>query len=393
MKLLNWKSLASLSVGVIALSGCTQIMILFKPSPNLDPMPVYSTAEKPLEKQKEGADPMLDKQWSLKAIGVTPEVMKTGALTGNANVKIAILSTGVDYNHEDLVGQIYINKEEITQKAAGDKPGVNQKDDDKNGLVDDVVGYDVVDGDGFAYDRHGAGTAVAGIIAAKTNNGLGIAGLMKNVTLYPVRYIDSNGRTNAQYLADAISTALKFEPHIIFIQNAQIQIGGRSAKAEVAGAEMALIKEALDEAKQKNIPIVIGAGDEMNMFGQKDLEKLLASYENIFPVTSLNKSNKKSLLANTGKGSVVLAAPGEDIWTLKPGNKYGEVHGTAYAAAHLTAALGLIRAKQGQNFRIQEVRTMLLSPKASDYDNDLFEVTLRGNRLNLPKLLKEAGAL
>ncbi len=385
MKLSNWKTLASLSIGVIALSGCTQIMILFKPSAELDPMP---TTEKPAV-VKDEVDPMLEKQWALKAIGVNEELLKSPLLAGNANVKIAILSTGVDYNHEDLQGQIYINKDEITQNAIGDKPGVNRIDDDKNGLVDDVVGYDVVDGDGFAYDRHGAGTAVAGIIAAKTNNGLGIAGIMKNVTLYPVRYINNNGSTNAQNLAEAISTSLKFEPHIIFIQNTQIQVGGRRGKEDVAAAELSVLRAALDAVKEKGIPVIVGAGDSMEMFGQASLDKLLESYSNIFPVASLNKDNRLSMLSNHGRNAVLIAAPGEDILTLKPGNKYGEVHGTAYAAAHVTAAVGLLRAKLGQNFKVKDVRNLLLSKQASDYDADLFKVTQGGTRLNLTKLLAQ----
>ena len=389
MKLSNWKTLASLSVGVIALSGCTQIMILFKPSAELDPLP---STEKPAV-VKEEADPMVDQQWALKSLGVTEELLKSPAMAGNANVKIAILSTGIDYNHEDLQGQVYINKAEITQEAKADKPAVNRVDDDKNGLVDDVAGYDVVDGDGFAYDRHGAGTAVAGIIAAKSNNGIGIAGLMKNVTLYPIRYINNNGSTNAQNLAEAISTSLKFDPHIIFVQNAQIQVGGRRGKEDVAGAELTLLKQALDATREKGIPVIVGAGDTMEMFGQAQLEKLLESYNNVFPVAALNKSTKLSMLSNHGKGGVIIAAPGEDILTLKPGNKYGEVHGTAYAAAHVTAAVGLLRAKLGQNFKYQDVRNLLLSKKASDYDPALFTVTAQGTRLNLSKLLKEAGAL
>ena len=383
MKLSNWKTLASLSVAVIALSGCTQIMILFKPSAELDPLPA---TDKPAL-VKEEADPKLADQWSLKAIGLTEEILKSQALVGNANVKIAILSTGIDYNHEDLQGQVYINKTEITQNAIGDKPGVNRVDDDKNGLVDDVAGYDVVDGDGFAFDRHGAGTAVAGIIAANPNNGVGIAGLMKNVTLYPIRYINNNGSTSAQSLAEAIMTSLKFEPHIIFVQNAQIQVGGRRGKEDVASAELSLLKQALDAASAKEIPVIVGAGDSMEMFGQAQLERLLESYTNVFVVTALNKTNKLSMLSNRGKNGVLIAAPGEDIVSLKPGNKYGEVHGTAYAAAHVTAAVGLLRAKLGQNFKVKDVRNLLLSKKASDYDPDLFTVTQSGTRLNLSKLL------
>jgi subtilisin family serine protease len=186
VKILVGGSILSLQV------ACMQTVIVFKPSPFLDPLPDQTRTAATEEK----ADPKVDEQWNLAKVGFTPQSATSSDFAGNYNVKIAILSTGIDYNHEDLIGQVAINRKEITNQAAGEKPGVNRKDDDNNGLVDDVVGWDFVDGDGFAYDRHGAGTAVAGIIAARQNNGKGITGLMRNVTLYPIRYIEDHGPTS-----------------------------------------------------------------------------------------------------------------------------------------------------------------------------------------------------
>ena len=151
----------------LALSACTQTVIIYKPSPKIDPLPITENQNVP-----EKEDPSFAQQWYLSKMGVTKENLSSPLFEGNYNVRIALLSTGVDYNHEDLRGQIAVNTAEITQRSTGEKPGPNRVDDDKNGLVDDIVGYDVVDGDGLAFDRHGAGTAVAGLIAARARNGI-----------------------------------------------------------------------------------------------------------------------------------------------------------------------------------------------------------------------------
>ena len=125
---------AVLFVTLASSIACTQVVVLFKPKANIDPIPALSACP-----QVDEEDPKFKEQWTLEQLGVTAEVLQSPAVLGNANVRIALLSTGVDYNHEDLCGQVAINKKEITQKAAGDRQDVNQIDDDKNGLVDDVV--------------------------------------------------------------------------------------------------------------------------------------------------------------------------------------------------------------------------------------------------------------
>ncbi len=382
-----------LKIGVLAvmssgLIGCSEIVILFKPKPNIDPMPSTTACE-----QKDEDDPQAKDQWALAQLGVTPEVLKTPAVLGNANVRIAILSTGVDYNHEDLCGKVEVNKKEITQRAIADRVDVNREDDDKNGLVDDVAGYDVVDGDGFAFDRQGAGTAAAGIIAANQRNGVGIAGLMKEVTLLPVRYIDNNGQTSVANLCGALDAALKLKPHVIYLQTAQIQLGGHRGEAEVITAELSILKSYLDRVRNAKIPIVVGAGDDMAQFGTSELDKILKSYENILVVTALDKDGKRTLLANTNSQDVLTAAPGEDVLTLKPGNKYTTVSGTAYAAAHLTAAVGLARATLADRMEIAKLVSTLISAKGSEADVALERDTRGGTRLQLVKFLNEVRSL
>ncbi len=372
---------AVLAAGI--LTGCTQTVILFKPSPVVAPMPDLNC-----KGDTHGLDPLAKDQWTLKHLGLvddTGAVVTTG-LEGNKNVKIAVLSTGVDYNHEDLCGQIAVNEAGLVQKGAGDSAVAKDK-------ATDVVGRNVVDGDGFAYDHHGAGTAIAGIIAAKQNNGKGIVGLMNNVTIYPVKYINDNGQTTVPWLVAGLEAALKSEPHVIYLQTAQIQLGGQRHDATVADAELGLLKAAFNKVKAAKVPIVVGAGDSMDVFGVSALDKLLASYDNILVITAIDKDSNLSITANQDQQEVLTAAPGESVLTTKPGNKYGEVNGTAFAAAHVTAALGLARAQLGDRMDFRKIVALLLNPKASEQVPGLSRFTRGGNRLQLAKFMNELRSL
>lgn len=369
-------------------TACTQTVIVYKPNPKLDPMP---NLEKVADSEKE--DPQFGKQWHLAKMGVTPQLISSGALDGNFNVKIAILSTGVDYNHEDLRGQIIINHAEITQKAVGDKPGPNRVDDDQNGLVDDIVGYDVVDGDGLAYDRHGAGTAVAGLIAARMKNGLGVSGLMKKVQLYPIRYIDDNGQSSIANLASALEIAVRARPHIVYIQNTQLQLGGHEQDPEVIAAEAGMIRAHLAELHKLKIPVVLGAGESMSDYGNEALEKTFKSFDNVIVVTATGKDDNRTLMSNFSMTEVMIAAPGDKLFTLKPNNQYGEVSGTGFAAANVTAAIGLARAMIADKAIPEVLVPVLISPKASDQVPALTSFTRSGTRLNIAKFLNELKSL
>jgi hypothetical protein len=373
----------------LLLINCTQTVIVYKPSANIDPMPISESAAEPVAKP----DPSSAQQWYLAKLGINKEAQAGSNFEGNYNIRIALLSTGVDYNHEDLRGQIAINRAEIVQAAAGSKAGPNRQDDDKNGLVDDIVGWDVVDGDGLAYDRHGAGTATAGLIAARTNNGIGIAGIMKKVSIYPIRYIDDNGQSSIANLAAALEIAVRSQPHVVFIQNTQLQLGGQKGEAEIVAVEVGLVKKYLDVLQAKKIPVVVGAGDAMSDYGTEALEKLIKSYDNVVIVTGTGKDDNRSLMSNFGMNDVTLAAPGEKLYTLKPFDAYGEVSGTGYAAAQVAAGLALARSLVGDKATPERITPILISAKAGDPVPALTSFTRSGTRFNITRFLAEVNKL
>jgi len=384
------KSTLLKAMGLLAAAsviGCSQTVILFKPSKWVDPMPEMS------QKAEEKPDPLLKDQWNLKKIGIEEASLSSSMLEGNYNIKVAVLSTGVDYNHEDLIGQIAINKAELTQNAPGEKLGVDRKDSDNNGLIDDVVGYDVVDNDGFAYDRHGAGTAVAGIIAARQNNGLGIAGIMRNVLIYPVKYINDNGQSSVPNLVSALEVALKSKSDVVYIQNVQLKLGGNTQNQGVAAVELELVKQALQKLKDAKIPVVVGSGDDMGDFGASQMDQVLRSFDNVIVVTSSDSNDGIGFMANFSFRNVLTAAPGEEVMTTKPLNKYGKVSGTAYAAAHVAAALALAKASNGQKFNYTDLIPVLASGKGSDQVTGMARFSRGGNRLNVTKFLGEIKSL
>ncbi|MEK6624545.1 MAG: S8 family serine peptidase, partial [Bdellovibrionota bacterium] len=119
-------------------------------------------------------------------VGADIQAFRAWEITkGSRQVKIAVIDTGIDYNHEDLKANIWTNEAE-----ANGKPGV---DDDNNGLVDDVHGYDFANKDGDPLDGHGHGTHVSGTIGAVHDNGIGVAGVMADVTMVAVKFLSDAG--------------------------------------------------------------------------------------------------------------------------------------------------------------------------------------------------------
>ncbi|MCB0377528.1 MAG: S8 family serine peptidase [Bdellovibrionales bacterium] len=365
--------------------GCTNYVVLFKPPAQLDPIPLKKSEREVTPNDKEVIS------WNLEKVGLDQKVMTDNpSLKGNVNVKIAILSTGVDYNHEDLIGQVLVNDAEITE-ASDIKPSVNYKDDDKDGLVDNIVGYDVVDGDGLAYDRHGAGTAVAGIIAAKAN-GYGVRGIMDKVALYPVRYINGNGQSDVPKLVRALEIALNAKSDVVFVQSLDLPMGGGLGDSEVSNAETAMLTNILKKYAETEIPIVVGAGESLQEFTETKLGKAVVQFKNVIVVTSTTKNDTLALLANRGNRTVEIAAPGDKVLTTMPDNKYEEVRGTAYAAAHVAAALGLAKAQFGEKLKLQEhIIPAISSPRANRPVDGIEFIVKSGSVLDIPKFLAAVG--
>ena len=126
-------------------------------------------------------DPSLSAQWNLAAIDAAEAWQTT---TGSRSVVVAIVDSGIDFNHPDLAANIWTNPREI----AG-----NGRDDDGNGYVDDIHGWDFVDNDNLPQDGFWHGTHVAGIIGAVGNNGIGVSGVSQQVSILPLRFQNDAG--------------------------------------------------------------------------------------------------------------------------------------------------------------------------------------------------------
>lgn len=339
-------------------------------------------------KQAPAADPMIAQQWNMARVSSQNDV--TGQ-DGRKSV-VAILSSGVDYLHEDLRNNILINSSEAQFKKPGQKNYRDGLDDDQNGYVDDVVGYDFIENDGYPFDRNGAGTAIAGLIAASSNNGLGIRSIAPDSKILPVRYLDENGVGKVIHLAQAIEYAAAMKVDIVVVHLSNISYGQfarNSNKAAAIQLEKTVLAAAIQKLRVLKIPVVISAGNQgADLSASKDVIQSLASLENAVIVTSVDENDKRPFVSNYGMKTVHLAAPGEKVLTTAPGNKYEVQSGTVLAAAHVAGALAIASSKFHGRYQSVEILKALLSEGGGDRVENLMFETLSGNRLNIAKFLK-----
>ncbi|ATH08239.1 hypothetical protein BIY24_09835 [Halobacteriovorax marinus] len=233
-------------------------------------------------------------------------------------VIVAVVDTGVDYNHEDLRDVMWTNSGEI--------PG-NGIDDDGNGYIDDIHGINTLvrDSDGNAtmdiMDGHSHGTHVSGTIAAKQNNGIGIAGVASNVEIMGIRTVPNYSDETDVDVAEAFLYAAK---------NGAKIINCSFGKSHNEGGM--LVKETIDYiGKEYGVLVVAAAGNS-----SQDIDKKLtypASFdsENLLVVASNSKLGM-SYFSNYGLKSVDVVAPGSSIYSTVPGNRYSSMSGTSMAS-------------------------------------------------------------
>jgi subtilisin family serine protease len=225
-------------------------------------------------------------------------------------VTVAIIDTGVDYNHADLRTQIWINTAET--------PG-SGRDADGNGYLADWRGWDFANGDNDPFDDNGHGTHVAGITGAAGNNTLGIAGMAWNARLMALKVLQANGVGFDFHVAEAIVYAAKNGAGVI-----NLSLGGT-----LLGT---VVEDAVNFAHERGVILVAAAGNQ----GQASL-LYPAAYDNVIAVTATDSSNALASFSNYG-AEAELAAPGSGIYSTLPGNTYGYMWGTSMAAPHVSGA-------------------------------------------------------
>jgi subtilisin family serine protease len=288
-------------------------------------------------------DPLFPLQWSLynaQNRGADIQAAEAWLLgTGSADVIIAILDTGIDFRHPDLSANIWTNRAEI--------PG-NGIDDDRNGFVDDVYGWDFANGDNYPMDGNFHGTHVAGIIGASTGNGAGIAGIMHRVSLMAVKGIYDEGWGFSSDLIAGIYYAVDNGARII-----NASWGG--------GGYLEAMKDALIYARSHNVIFVAAAG---NRYTDNDITPFYpASYpgDNIVSVGASAANDSMAVFSHYGRLSVDLFAPGMAVLSTALGNGYRYGTGTSMAAPHVTGVLGLLLAADSRQSYSRYIETILSS--------------------------------
>ncbi|HKQ61612.1 MAG TPA: S8 family serine peptidase, partial [Candidatus Polarisedimenticolaceae bacterium] len=273
-------------------------------------------------------DPRFPELWGLRNVGQTggtpgADIAATLAwdvFTGAPGLVIAVVDSGVDVEHPDLAANVFVNRDEVP---------ANGVDDDGNGFVDDVHGWDFVHGDADPYDDSGHGTHVAGTIGAVGDNESGVAGVVWRARLLPVKFLDARGSGTAADAVESIDYALDLGARII------------NASWSARGFSQALF-DAVQRADAAGVALVAAAGNdgEDNDF----VPHYPASFElpNVISVAATDPHDRLSGFSNYGVHSVDLAAPGIDILSTYPGGGYALSSGTSMAAPHVSGALALI---------------------------------------------------
>lgn len=213
--------------------------------------------------------------------------------TGNPSVIVAVIDTGVDYNHPDLANNIWQNPGEI--------PG-NSLDDDVNGYVDDVVGYDFQDGDNSPMDPFGHGTHVAGIIAAEGNNGTGITGVGWNLKIMILRAGDSSGFFLSSDLVEAI--------------NYGVENGARVINASWGGnSNDQAMRNAIENARTHGVLVVAAAGNSGRNIDSQPFYPASYILSNIVSVAATDQDDTLPSFSNFGAASVDVGAPGTNVFS------------------------------------------------------------------------------
>ena len=268
-------------------------------------------------------------QWYLRSGNLQKswDLLRTRGIAagGDSSVVVAVIDTGVDYTHEDLKDNIWVNTKEI--------PG-NGIDDDGNGYIDDVYGVNLETGRDSGMDDNGHGTHVAGIIAA-SNNHIGVVGLAYNVKLMPIKAGMASGFFNQSQIAKGILYAYNNGADVI-----NMSFGG--------SASTIAVQDALETAYTRCVLVAAAGNDGMPNEGLISLPTYPAALSYVMGVMSVDMRGVESSFTNydVKKYNSVeyeVYAPGSQILSTIPGNRYATWSGTSMAAPYVSAMAALLR--------------------------------------------------
>jgi subtilisin family serine protease/subtilisin-like proprotein convertase family protein len=304
-------------------------------------------------------DPSYSSQYGLRNIDAATAWNTT---TGSGRTIVAVIDTGVDYTHPDLAANIWTNTREI----AG-----NGIDDDGNGFIDDIRGWDFHNNDNNPMDDNGHGTHVAGIIGAVGNNGVGISGVNWRVQIMPVKFLSSTGSGSMSNAIRALNYAVANGAAV-------------SNNSYGGGGFYQAFYDAIAGARARGHIFVAAAGN--NSANTDTTPHYPGSYnlDNMVTVAATDSADRLASYSNYGAVSVDLGAPGSSIYSTLPNNRYGTMSGTSMASPFVAGAIALVR-DRNPSWTYRQVIQQVLS--TTDSLSVLSGKTVSGGRLNLARAL------
>ncbi len=260
-------------------------------------------------------DPSFANLWGLEMIRA-PEAWRV--TSGSSEIVVAVIDTGIDYTHPDLQSNIWVNAGEIPD---------NLRDDDGNGYVDDVYGYNAIAPLRPPMDDHRHGTHVAGTIGAVGDNQIGIVGVNWRVKIMALKFLDRDG---SGYLSDALEAI----DYILTMKRRGVNIRIVNASWGADTYSRAL-EEAIQRLQNEGILFVAAAGN-----GSTNAKQYPAAYEGVLSVAAVDQSGDLAYFSNYGDW-VDLAAPGRAILSTVPGGGYASFSGTSMATPHVVGVAAL----------------------------------------------------
>lgn len=288
-------------------------------------------------------DPSFPELWGLhqtadEAVDADIDAAEAWTLETGSDVIVAVLDTGVDYAHEDLAANMWVNPNEIPD---------NGLDDDNNGYIDDVHGYDFYNDDGDPMDDNNHGTHVAGTIAAVGNNGIGVTGVSWSARIMSLKICNASG---ACPLSDAI----------LAIEYATLMGAQVSNNSWGSSFYSLALYDAVAETNESDHLFVAAAGNNGRDIDEQPFYPAAYDLEHVISVAATNQNNQLASFSNYGAMSVDVGAPGRSIYSTKAGDTYGFSSGTSMAAPYVAGLASLLWSRY-PDFSQQLIKQRILS--------------------------------
>ena len=316
-------------------------------------------------------DPMFNEQWALNNAGQgggkekadIRAILAWAKNQGSSDVVVAVLDSGVDYTHPDLVSNMWFRPDNVPQYK-----------DEELGTVNDLHGFNAADNQSDPMDDNGHGTHCAGIVGAEGDNDEGIAGINWRVQIMPLKFMGRGGFGTTKDAIEAINYAIDRKQKGVNVRVINASWGStQKSKA---------LEDAIRAAGEAGILFVAAAGNNGTSNDSRPHYPSNYDLPNVISVAALDRTDQLASFSNFGIKTVHIAAPGKDILSTWLGDKYREASGTSMATPYVAGTAALILASEPK-LSVEKLRERILS--SVDKLDSLNGKVESGGRLNAAK--------